>query len=402
MKHTIRVQMFGMFRMEYDGKPLSADRMHRDGQFMRVMQVILHYSETGISKHKLEEYVVGERDIDAPHTALRVIVYKTKKKLEQLGIDGQDWIYLEDGMYYWTKDIEVISDTKIFEQKYKEAQEILNTTDEAEIERKLQLYLDASYLYKGDFLQTYAGETWVAQEAKHYRELFQNCVNGAASILRKQKEWKILGELGRYASKVEPLCNWEVLIMESLVETGNYDKAVNFYTTVADYYLKEYGIYPTTKLLEILDQHVIKINHSNDILENIQEKMNEEDNVSLGGYECSYPVFRGIYQLANRRSNRTNNIVYLMLCTMVDENGKLLSDAKEAVPLMEVLRESISSSIRQSDAFTQYSKCQYLILLIMTDEKNGELVKSRINHTFIQKQTEGKKKYHVNCVFTEV
>ena len=227
-------------------------------------------------------------------------------------------------------------------------------------------------------------------------------MNGAASILRKQKEWKILGELGRYASKVEPLCNWEVLIMESLVETGNYDKAVNFYTTVADYYLKEYGIYPTTKLLEILDQHVIKINHSNDILENIQEKMNEEDNVSLGGYECSYPVFRGIYQLANRRSNRTNNIVYLMLCTMVDENGKLLSDAKEAVPLMEVLRESISSSIRQSDAFTQYSKCQYLILLIMTDEKNGELVKSRINHTFIQKQTEGKKKYHVNCVFTEV
>ena len=91
MKHTISVQMFGNFTMEYDGMPLNTDRMHKDGQFTRTMQVILHYSESGIAKNRLEEYVVGERDIDAPHTALRVIVYKTKKKLKELGLAGQNW-----------------------------------------------------------------------------------------------------------------------------------------------------------------------------------------------------------------------------------------------------------------------------------------------------------------------
>ena len=63
MEHKIKTQMLGNFSMEYDGKPLASERMHRDGQFTRMMQVILHFSETGISKEKLEEYVVGERDM---------------------------------------------------------------------------------------------------------------------------------------------------------------------------------------------------------------------------------------------------------------------------------------------------------------------------------------------------
>ena len=104
MKHTILVQMLGNFRMEYDGKPLCAERMHRDGQFVRMMQAILYFAKKGISKDKLEEYVVGELEMDVPHTALRVMVYKTKKKLKELGVEGENLIYLKDGMYYWTDE----------------------------------------------------------------------------------------------------------------------------------------------------------------------------------------------------------------------------------------------------------------------------------------------------------
>lgn len=50
--------------------------MHKESQFNRMMQALIHYSDCGIAKDKLEEIVIGERDIDAPHTALRVIVYK--------------------------------------------------------------------------------------------------------------------------------------------------------------------------------------------------------------------------------------------------------------------------------------------------------------------------------------
>lgn len=105
MTHKIKVQMFGNFRMDYNGAPFVAEKMHKESQFNRMMQALIHYSDCGIAKDKLEEIVIGERDIDAPHTALRVIVYKTKQKLAQLGLPGKNLIYLEGGIYYWTPDI---------------------------------------------------------------------------------------------------------------------------------------------------------------------------------------------------------------------------------------------------------------------------------------------------------
>lgn len=430
MKHEIKVQMFGTFRMEYDGKPLSGDRMHHSGQFTRMMQVLLHYSETGISRNKLEEYVVGERDVEAPHTALRVIVYKTKKKLKELGVDGGDWFILQNGMYYWTKDIEVIEDTRQFEEKYLAAGEIErqlalseteNTGDNAgdtakqnlrkrerymsrttEEDEQLQLYLDACYLYKGDFLKNYAGELWVAEEAKRYRDIFHKCVERASELLRLKKDWTGLEKLGTFAAGVEPFNNWETLRMEAYVMTDRFDTATRFYSDTVDYYLREYGIFPATKLLELLDLQASKMNHTDDILENIQEKLQEDHDKSPGGYYCSYPVFRGLYQFARRRMDRMTNVVHLMLCTIVDEDGKIIADADQMGVLMELLNESIRSSIRQCDAYMQYSRCQYLILLVMTDQNNGELVENRINHSFIHSQKQKKRKCHVNCVFAEV
>ena len=98
MTHKIKVQMFGNFRMDYNGAPFVAEKMHKESQFNRMMQALIHYSDCGIAKDKLEEIVIGERDIDAPHTALRVIVYKTKQKLAQLGLPGKNLIYLEGGI----------------------------------------------------------------------------------------------------------------------------------------------------------------------------------------------------------------------------------------------------------------------------------------------------------------
>ena len=124
MTHTIKVQMFGNFRMDYNGAPFVADKMHKESQFNRLMQAMMHYSTSGIAKDKLEEIVIGERDIDAPHTALRVIVYKTKQKLSQLGLPGKDLIYLEGGIYYWTPDIEIDEDAARFERYFRETEEL--------------------------------------------------------------------------------------------------------------------------------------------------------------------------------------------------------------------------------------------------------------------------------------
>lgn len=165
MTHKIKVQMFGNFRMDYNGAPFVAEKMHKESQFNRMMQALIHYSDCGIAKDKLEEIVIGERDIDAPHTALRVIVYKTKQKLAQLGLPGKNLIYLEGGIYYWTPDIEIEEDAAEFEKLYNEAcaleKQMPQESESAETvcderikeieDNMLELYVKALYLYKGEF-----------------------------------------------------------------------------------------------------------------------------------------------------------------------------------------------------------------------------------------------------------
>ncbi len=405
MKDTIKVQMFGNFRMDYNGSPLVAEKMHKESQFNRLMQVMMHYADKGIAKDKLEELVIGERDLDAPHTALRVIVYKTKQKLTQLGLPGENLIYLDSGMYYWTSDIKVEEDARVFEECFEKIRELDDTTQSQEEidEQKLQLYLKAFYLYKGEFLAPYTGETWIAQEAKRYHQMFCECVENAAGIVRKRKEWKMLEMLGNYATKVDPLNEWELLTMEGMVETRRYDEASEFYSKVVDYYLKECGIYPSARLMEILEKYSNQMNHTYEILENIQEGMNEDDDEkNTGGYFCSYPVFRGIYQTSVRMMDRTDVPVYLMLCTLVDKNGKQIQSESEMNKYSRQLKDCIGESIRHSDVYAKYGKIQFLILLTGISRENCELVQNRINYQFRRKQPRASVKYHVNSVICEL
>lgn len=426
MTHTIKVQMFGNFRMDYNGAPFVADKMHKESQFNRLMQAMMHYSTSGIARDKLEEIVIGERDIDAPHTALRVIVYKTKQKLSQLGLPGKDLIYLEGGIYYWTPDIEIDEDAARFEQYFKETEELdkqlseihqrMNSADgndtdseavadkAAEIEnRKLELYMKAFYLYKGEFLAPYTGETWIAQEARRYHEMFVKCVNEAAGILRRKKSFKELEKFGTYAVKADPFNEWETLVMEAMVETRRYDEASKYYSEVVDYYLKECGIYPSASLMEILERYSNQMNHTYEILENIQEGMNEHNEEgNEGGYFCSYPVFRGIYQSSARIMKRTTVSVYLMLCTLVDKDGKQIQSEIEMNKYSRQLKECIGVSIRKSDIYAKYGKLQFLILLVGTNRENCEIVQKRINRQFKSRHPRASVKYHVNSVICEL
>ena len=99
---------------------------------------------------------------------------------------------------------------------------------------------------------------------------------------------------------------------------------------------------------------------------------------------------------------RNNYVTYLMLCSLVDKEEKLIEDKQTLDSLMETLKESIAGSIRKSDIFMQYSGCQYLLLLVLHDEAEADLVEERINQAFMEKEKSKKKKYRIHCSFAEI
>lgn len=146
------VRMFGNFQLLYDGRPLTGEKL-RDTHFTSLLQLLLHNVSTGVSRDYLEDVLLGDRDVENRHQALQTIVYKTKKKLKNMGLPNVNYIFLEKGVYYWTPEIPINEDAAVFDELCKQLSSCKDKPDQEE--ERLAICLEACYLYKGEFLSTY-------------------------------------------------------------------------------------------------------------------------------------------------------------------------------------------------------------------------------------------------------
>ena len=394
--HVLKVQMFGTFTMNYGGKPLVMKRSRRNNQFTNLMQAMLFYSEKGVGRDWLEDVVFEDRDVENRHNSLRVLIYKAIKKLNELGLPEAKYISLEDGMYRWTPEIKVEVDALEFDRIYQRAK-----TEEDPGER-LELYLQACFMYRGEFLADYPGIVWIGYESKRYRQEFHDAVAQAATLLKEREEWRRLEKLGKFAAVAAPFSDWEVLTMEAYMETGRFGEARKLYEDTADYYQMEQGIYPSAKMMQAVERLGSRMMYSYELLDTIQKKLTEEpDETGLGGYYCSFPVFQGIYQVVSRIMERGGQAVYLMLCTLIDGKGNPVEKEERLEEFGDQLREAICKSVRHGDIVNQFGRGQYLVLLINTTRENCEIVQNRINRNFTTGYQRVGVVYHVNCVECE-
>ncbi len=329
------------------------------------------------------------------HQALQTIIYKAKKKLKDKGLPDVNYIVLEKGVYYWTSEIPVIEDADLFDRLYDQANACMNEDE------KLELCLEACYTYKGEFLSSCAAVLWASVEARRYRERFCECVEWAASIIRNRQDWIRLEELGRYVVEVLPYADWEKLIMEALIGSGRYEEAVQFYADTADNYPKVQGVSPSAKMMEMMGKLGGQIQHTHEALDQIQQGLSEEMD-GRGGYQCSYPVFQGIYHMVVRLMERGGQSVYLMLCTLVDGKGNPMREGERLEEMSSRLNEAIRYSVRHGDIVNQYGKGQFLVLLVNTTRENCEIVEKRINQKFIVGRQRVGVQYHINSVICEI
>lgn len=395
-KQCLRVQMFGGFDMEWQGKKLIGGRKAAESQFAYLMQLILHYRKTGVGRDQLEKIIFEGRDIENVSHALRSVLYNARKKLKAAGLPDVNYIEQRDGAFYWTDQIPVVEDAGEMERLYQQAEA------ETDLRTKLGLYVDACHLYTDEFLRTMSGALWVAQEAKRYHGLFCMCMEKAVALLRINQEYLQMEELGRYAAKVDPMADWECVTMEALICLGKDQEAQRFYNDTVEFYLREQGLRPTRQLSELMNKLGAQIEHSYAILDDIQRELAVEDEDTSGGYLCSYPVFRGIYQMVRRMMERGGQSVYLMLCVVVDSKGNPMGDGPKLEELSQRLGDAIRRAVRQSDAINKYGKGQYLVLLVNTTRENCKTVQKRINQDFIVGWQRTGIQYYVNSVICSV
>ena len=112
----------------------------------------------------------------------------------------------------------------------------------------------------------------------------------------------------------------------------------------------------------------------------IRTELSEQE-LTTGAYCQDYDTFKSIYRFVERRLRRSGESAYIILFTLTDKNGdfpKLLTRENQ----MDTLKSVTQYSLRLGDVFTQYSSCQYLVMVSDVDGQNAELIARRISEAF--------------------
>lgn len=117
-------------------------------------------------------------------------------------------------------------------------------------------------------------------------------------------------------------------------------------------------------------------------LDDIHRMMVDEQEEPKGAFHVEYDDFKKLYDFALRCVSRNNQRVQTLLFTL-----SLPDASQENVSLdvnMDILKDTVISSLRTVDTGTKYSSSQYIVLLMDTDVENGKIVAERVINKFYQ------------------
>ena len=113
----------------------------------------------------------------------------------------------------------------------------------------------------------------------------------------------------------------------------------------------------------------------------------QENNPLPGAYCQDYDTFKSIFRFTERRLRRVTSTVYMILFTLTDADNNFPTLDKRDYQ-MEVLGKGIQDSLRMGDIFTQYSSCQYLVMVSDVTQESAEMIAERISRQFYDSRKE--------------
>lgn len=372
----IEISMLGSFELRC-GDKIVQDNGSRARQLWNVLEYLIAFRNKDISHSELLESIWLNEEGENFANTLKSLIYRIRTTLTSSGIPhAKDMIVYKRGVYSWNNNLGTVVDSETFEACVKEASNISLSSEE-----RIELYLKAIRLYKGDFLPNSSYEAWVIPISTYYHNLYIKSVRDAVVLLN---------EKGRY-DDIITICEAAIIIdqfdepiHEALIHAwimqGNSQKALSHYEYVTDLFYRELGVKPSERLRNTYREIIKTVSHVETDLEVIKEDLREASQAK-GAFYCEYEIFKNMYQLEARSTARTSRAVFIALLTLTTED-KQTPDKKLLHSGMEMLLDTIRSNLRRGDVFSRFSATQYVLMLPSLTYENGQMVLKRIIKSF--------------------
>ena len=339
-----------------------------------LLAILLYHAREGIAREKLQELLYGDGEQDAANS-LKALVFRTRKRLGEIGLPEMEYILFQDGRYCFTQEMPVESDVGQLERLYAQA-------GAAHGAEKTLLLEQVCKAYRGELLPKLSTEMWVALENARLTDLYADAVRLLTGIYFEERAYEKAHALNQQAARFFPFEEeWYVAAINSLIRLGRNQQALDEYEAVTSLLFDEMGVYPSERLMNCARAISGKVLFSTTAASDVDVALKE--NGAEGAYYCSYPSFVDSYRILRRIMTRDGIRSSLVLCSIVDGDGRPVEDKRVLTPAIQRLRIALSQALRRSDMYTRYSGSQMLAMLWEAPPEKAEIGIRRINDAYL-------------------
>ncbi|MGN1024502.1 MAG: BTAD domain-containing putative transcriptional regulator [Lachnospiraceae bacterium] len=369
-KTILHITMFGGFSMQYGDQEIVLGR-NTTAKFVQLLQLVWLYGDRGLSKAQIVRELYDVDDLSNPNNSFNNLLFQTRRQMVAAGLPKEDYVIRRNKLYLPDPVVPLDIDTERFEKLIEQAQA---TEDPKE---KNDFYRKALEIYRGELLPESATQAWVVTESIRLQKLFSEAVRYTGAYAKKTKDYDAMFHIYEQAARIYPDEDWQADQIDALICKEEYQQAYQLYDQTVKLYSEEMGLPPSDQMLENYRKMSQKLTNQESRIGEIQSSLQEDPD--SGAYFTTLPGFIDTYRVLERNMERLGYSVFLLLCNLVDYEGKPFVNRDKLQARSETLRQCISSSLRRGDIFTRYSASQYLVLLVGSDREGCDVVANRIS-----------------------
>lgn len=376
MSDEVNVRMLGGFSIECGGHSID-DRNNRMRKVWLLLACLIYSRNNQLTQEhyiNLLQASAVEDSVD-PNGKLKSMFYRTRNMLNQLGESaGHDWIIRKNGTYAWNAEIPLTLDVEEFEK-------LCSAASAAEGEQRLDLYLQALSLYRGDFLPKLSMEAWVMPISAYYHQMFLSAVEQTLHLLEEKADWAQIIFLSEQALKVEPYSEeLYQYLMRGRISQGDRAGAVHAYEEMSELLFATFGVMPSDESRALYREASRETGNLTVPAGTIREQL-KEPAAAKGALYCEYDFFKLLYQVQARAIIRSGDVIHVALFSLHGYGQKELA-RRSLDRAMDNFQQIVVSNLRQGDVVTRCSVSQFIVMLPQANYENSCAVCQRITKAF--------------------